>query len=459
MSDKVAENLLTDITAKEVSMVDRAANMHRFLVRKRQDGDPIVINPLLASDKELVAMDKVDTVEKFEHCTVCGGFLPRADFATGVCPKCQAKVEEGKVKDTKKNEEQVVPAVEVAPAVETTPAAPTVEAVKSAPIAPAVTTPVAPSVVEAVKAAPVTHVPVAPTAVEAAPVAPVVEAVKATSSVCGNCATPVPVVVVAPEPQQEKIQPALRGFLLAGVDAILARAQDAKKLLDSSAADSSGASWVPYDVRIQLQMIDTLADRLLDDYLGGIEFEVSALLAGAAVDGANDVSKAGAAMAASRLQKFTTAHGDMGSALKAAGKCHKALGDMFSELRPGVEKSADPVSVAVTAPAPAATASSATIATAPAATAPAAPAVAAPAATASSATIAKSATEISIEKRMLDLQRLVAQQGVLLEKMRMPGDSNAIPVGENSSVGATIKGDVTWPVDLADSGKKKPGRY
>jgi hypothetical protein len=60
---------------------------------------------------------------------------------------------------------------------------------------------------------------------------------------------------------------------------------------------------------------------------------------------------------------------------------------------------------------------------------------------------------------MLDLQRLVAQQGVLLEKMRMPGDSNAIPVGENSSVGATIKGDVTWPVDLADSGKKKPGRY
>jgi hypothetical protein len=399
------KNILTDITVEENSMVDRAANRRTFLVRKHEDG---YINPIFRSDQELAAQDNADKEQ---------------GQATGE-------------KNMKKNDLAV--AAQVAESV----AAPPIELVTKPAVEktePAVVTPAVEKIEPVVTpAAEKTEPVVTPEKVEsgtepekAAPVAPVVEKIE-------TVAVPSETKKADAPAAQERvsIQPALKGALEAGLKSVAELADRALNNLAAASADVSGMSWTPWEVRSMIQQIDDLADRMLDEEgegFGGSAWVADAILAGGAAAGAIDVSKSGAAMASARLSKFTSCHGDMGSAFKAMKKAHDSMGDMLKELAGGkkVEKAEDAPVV-----------SDAVIL---------------------SASVTKSENNMSelidLRKAVDDLRRLVGQQAAALEKARVPQASNVIPVEKRDRGSGTMNEDVVWDSDMGARNKVKPGKF
>lgn len=446
------QNELTDIKVKENSLVDRAANRREFLVLKRdsearRNGEwSGKINPILAADTELAALDKKD-VEGTPVVAPPVAAEPSvskddSNAAAGGSAFSQDK-DKSKVRVDMKKDESVDVAAQFAALVET--------AVKSGSGASA------PVVVVAVSAPGATVMKTEPGA-DTVATAPETVAEKkadgADSTTAGDPAikpdqTKDKKTVVKEDSQPLSLQPALRASLLAGVNAILAHAEAAKTILEATVSDMAGMSCLPWEAWMPIRMVDALADRLLGEEIGGVDFEADAILAGAAASG--DVAKAGAVMAAHRLAKFTAAHGDMGSAFKAMQKCHKAMGDMLDEMKKPVEKTevmetvgkAEVVPVVAPVLAPVST-------PAPVAVVPATP----------SPEIAKAAKDIeTIAKTVTDLQKTVVAQAALLEKARRPQQSNAISVEGSGTGNGTINSEVVWPQDMGANPDRRPGRF
>jgi hypothetical protein len=402
---------LIDIVTTEVSLVDRAANKRDFLVKKQAQaaGEAPTINPLLAPDAEMIAKDKADAeAYKAEKAA--------AEAAAAGTPVAVTPA--------------ATPAVEAAPAVAAA-SVTAAEVTKTEDIAPTVAVEATTTVVASEVVAPPSVVP----AIEA----------PTTKDDSGEAEPPLQISVSLspPAPEPLKILPPLKAALEAGLQAVIARAQDALKILSTAVADSSGCSYVPWEIGAQTRQIDALVDQM--DCIGGTDWAASAILAAGAASAPTDVTKAGAAMSAARHGRFTKTHGDMGSALKDMQKCYKAMGDMLSEVAPGdkTEKAEVPVVAPAAAPTPVA---APTPAVAPAPV----------------AEVAKSASSDTAQllKAVEDLRRVVADQALVIEKAHLPQSSNAIPLARTGPNSATIKTEDTgWLPDMAPAARKSNTKF
>lgn len=418
-----AKHTLTDVTVEENSLVDRPANQRTFLVRKRSaaDGDGY-LNPILKEDLEQEKAAKAEAVTNPESEKDM-----KKNDATATAAAEFANLVEAAVKSGSSPSPTTVVVVTSAPAVVKTETTPAVEAPKTE--TPAAT-------VETEKATEV---------VAETPKAPVVETAKTDKPVEEKAVktdkTAEEKTAKSEDEDKEKvlIQPALKGALEAGLRSIGELADKALKTLGQAQGDVGGISWTPWDIRCLVQQIDDLADRMLDDYeggFGGSGWVADAILAGGAADG---VSKAGAAMASARLKRFSSAHGDMGSAFKGLKKAYDAMGDLLKEVSSKDEKTekADE-----TAPA------TAPVVVVPDAVTPPAPVVKAE----------KDMSEVAdLRKELTELRKALAAQAAVIEKARIPQSSNVIPVEKSDRGNDTMNRDIAWPADMGASNRSRPG--
>jgi len=461
-------NELTNIKVKENSMVDHPANRREFLIRKRdeaasrQSGECSGrINPILASDPELVALDKKDVataataataatteppVEKDDsNCAACGSAFSGEGKT---CKACTDKEASMKKDNASEAAVQFAALVETAIKSESAPPASPVAAVSAPGAAVTKTEPV------------IVSVPTA-RAVDGVSVAPVEEVTSKSDDVVSNTMQ----VTIVNTPEPIKLTPRLRAAAIAGMDEIVARVTEAKKRLDSTIADPNGCTYVPWEILCQLSQVDALADQLKN--IGGEWWEAAATIAAGALS-ADAVEKAGAAMAAARLTKFTAAHGNMGSAFKEMQKHHKVMGDMLKELQKPVAKDDSVVaeSAAATTPGAAAvvtkTETAATVAkteTVLVLTTPVVKNETVPVQV-TVAEVIKTANDIEVlAKTVTELQRTVAVQSALLEKARLPQQSNAISVEGNGTGNGTINSEVAWPHDMGANSARRASRF
>jgi hypothetical protein len=410
---------LTDIITTEVSLVDRAANMRSFVVKKAQrpDGEAPAINPLLDVDPAIAAKDKAEAEEyRLQKAALEAGTVVAEVAAT---PPTVVET----------------PVVAEAPVVETVAAPPVV--VEAPVVAP-------PVVAETVTKE--NDSKAAGSSFEKNPAGEPdnVSAGKKKEVKKDDGGEEAPVVIsvslTPPAPEALKIIPQLKAALEAGLQAVVARAQDALKVLSASVVDSAGYSYTPYEVSAQVRQIDALVDQM--EYMGGTDWAASAILAAGAASAPTDVSKAGAAMSAARHSKFTKVHGDMGASFKEMTKCYKAMGDMLGELAPG-DKTAKSEEAPVVVPAPV-----------PAPASAPAPVVV-PDVVIPPTTVNKSADDIDLRKMVEDLRRTVQSQAQIIEKAQEPRQSNAIPLATTMPNSGTINAEGThWPADMAPSNKK-----
>lgn len=247
---------------------------------------------------------------------------------------------------------------------------------------------------------------------------------------------PIAVTVVQTEPEAIKLSPAVRGALQSGLAALSARIGEAQKAVDATVGDLSGESYVPWTVYSQFCQIDALVDSMRD--IGGPQWEAqAALVAGVATAKSEGVEKAGRPMAEKRLAKLKGLHGELGDVSKALCATHKSMSALLGELEPvgKSEESGTPV-----------------------------PVVPAPAVSPVVAPLEKKPDNSQLEilqKQFNELQKIVINQGALLQKAASAPVSNVISVEDAVGSNGKIKAahEVTWPADLAENSIPKPGRF
>ena len=505
MEKAVAE--LTDIITTEVSLVDRAANKRAILIKKNAGG--VRINPLLTSDAELVAKDVEDgdraggataavatpgidgDKKSPSRCPKCSTVPTKEEAEKGICSGCGGKITKdgdnvaagsmfekgpaadaavesvGKGKDAKKDNASADTEGEKVGDEDVEKAKWTKAEMDKLPDSAFLYVEAGGKKDEEGKTVPRSnrHFPVkgpdgkpdpahVRNALARIPQSSLSQDVKdkckakaermlgsvkkddAGQSVAeSDDGSDLPLVIVvqvdppAPAVIKGKISPRLRGAIESGLVYFETQIAAARAVLATYEADASGAlnSYIPWEVCQPISSIDAMADYL--QTIGGRDWELEAILDEGSEG--SEVAKSGAVMSSARRQKFVETHKAMGESLKSMTKCYKAFGVHIKDVEPKAAELVEKATPVVVVSAPIVT-----------------PVVSAP--------VVKE--DAQLRKAVEDLQKIVSQQAVQLEKARTVRPPNAISIAQGGRVNDTINVDTAWPMDLASPTGSKAGR-